>query len=467
MPRIPRSTIYWVRGDDERLNTAYLLDVPVSGVTNGQVVRYNSGSSVYVPAQASTVANATDPRSLYQAIGIIVNVSGSTGDLIVSNGKVSGFSGLTPGSTYYLSQSSAGSITATRPEHGVIVVIGVALSATTILVNTSVEESNPNIRRGQPQSGCSNGQVVRWNGTNYVPASSLSVTQGAVGMITNVSGSFGDIYFSGAAPASALTPGATYYLNNSVAGAITSVIPSSGFKVQVGVALSATTLLLNFNHGFDGMPTGTMVDFAGATAPDGWLLCDGSQLATASYGNLFAVIGYTYGGSGANFLLPDFRGRFARYNDDMGSTPAFRDKVSVTAGSFIVGRKYKITLVGTTNFTLIGAASNTVGAIFTATGVGSGTGTADESRVRFTDQAQGTAPNGMSNAASSVTATTTLYSNYTNNFTGTGGNWLGTTASGNYSTTVTSTGTAAAQTLSSTDPETRPINLACNRIIRI
>jgi len=49
---------------------------------------------------------------------------------------------------------------------------------------------------------------------------------------------------------------------------------------------------------------------------------------------------------------------------------------SFIAGSFVVGKQYTITAVGTTNFTLIGAASNTVGVIFTATGVGSGNGTA-------------------------------------------------------------------------------------------
>jgi hypothetical protein len=46
------------------------------------------------------------------------------------------------------------------------------------------------------------------------------------------------------------------------------------------------------------------------------------------------------------------------------------------AGSFTVGVRYEITSVGTTNFTLIGAASNTVGVFFTATGIGSGSGTA-------------------------------------------------------------------------------------------
>jgi hypothetical protein len=48
----------------------------------------------------------------------------------------------------------------------------------------------------------------------------------------------------------------------------------------------------------------------------------------------------------------------------------------VNAGSFVVGAQYQITTVGTTDFTLIGASSNTVGVIFTATGIGSGTGDA-------------------------------------------------------------------------------------------
>ncbi len=48
----------------------------------------------------------------------------------------------------------------------------------------------------------------------------------------------------------------------------------------------------------------------------------------------------------------------------------------VNAGSFIVGKKYVITEIGSTNFTLIGASSNSVGLQFTATGVGSGTGKA-------------------------------------------------------------------------------------------
>lgn len=49
----------------------------------------------------------------------------------------------------------------------------------------------------------------------------------------------------------------------------------------------------------------------------------------------------------------------------------------VNAGSFVAGKMYRIVSVGTTNFTLIGATSNTVGLHFIATGPGSGDGTAE------------------------------------------------------------------------------------------
>jgi hypothetical protein len=54
-----------------------------------------------------------------------------------------------------------------------------------------------------------------------------------------------------------------------------------------------------------------------------------------------------------------------------------------SAGSFIAGQQYKIVAVGSTNFTLIGASANTVGTVFTATGVGTGSGTASIAWVAF------------------------------------------------------------------------------------
>lgn len=60
------------------------------------------------------------------------------------------------------------------------------------------------------------------------------------------------------------------------------------------------------------LPPGVILPFAGTTAPDGWRLCNGASLSTTSFPALFAVIGYTYGGSGSSFLLPDTQGLFLR-----------------------------------------------------------------------------------------------------------------------------------------------------------
>jgi len=63
------------------------------------------------------------------------------------------------------------------------------------------------------------------------------------------------------------------------------------------------------------MPTGALMPYAGASAPTGYLLCDGSSVSSTTYLALHAVISNTYGGtaySGAgalSFNLPDLRGR--------------------------------------------------------------------------------------------------------------------------------------------------------------
>lgn len=70
------------------------------------------------------------------------------------------------------------------------------------------------------------------------------------------------------------------------------------------------------------VPTGAMLDFAGTSAPAGWLLCDGSVVAQATYPALFSAIGSVWntGGEGAgNFRLPDFRRRAAVGSGGTGS----------------------------------------------------------------------------------------------------------------------------------------------------
>jgi microcystin-dependent protein len=61
--------------------------------------------------------------------------------------------------------------------------------------------------------------------------------------------------------------------------------------------------------GIEGVNTGIVVPWGSASIPSGFLLCDGTSYSTSTYAALFAVIAYTYGGSGANFNVPDLRDR--------------------------------------------------------------------------------------------------------------------------------------------------------------
>jgi len=58
-------------------------------------------------------------------------------------------------------------------------------------------------------------------------------------------------------------------------------------------------------------PSGVINLYSGTSAPTGWLICDGSGIDTTTYASLFASIGYTFGGAGATFNLPDLRDKFA------------------------------------------------------------------------------------------------------------------------------------------------------------
>ena len=59
------------------------------------------------------------------------------------------------------------------------------------------------------------------------------------------------------------------------------------------------------------VPAGTVkMLISNVSPPAGYLPCDGGSYLIADYPNLFAVIEYTYGGSGSNFNVPNFESYF-------------------------------------------------------------------------------------------------------------------------------------------------------------
>lgn len=61
----------------------------------------------------------------------------------------------------------------------------------------------------------------------------------------------------------------------------------------------------------DSVPIGAIQSYAGASAPSGWLICDGSAVSRTTYSELFEAIGTRYGsGDGSTtFNVPDLRGK--------------------------------------------------------------------------------------------------------------------------------------------------------------
>jgi len=106
------------------------------------------------------------------------------------------------------------------------------------------------------------------------------------------------------------------------------------------------------------VPTGAIMPYAGTTVPDGYLLCDGSEVRTADYPALYGCIGYTYKSAtllqgAATFALPDLRGRFPLGMDSMdnGNRIPSKDDASIliNAGGGSANRVTDVTadIVGT------------------------------------------------------------------------------------------------------------------------
>jgi hypothetical protein len=82
--------------------------------------------------------------------------------------------------------------------------------------------------------------------------------------------------------------------------------------LRADVAILANTLIAPLQQAL--CPPGSIMAYGGTTAPPGWLMCDGTSYATGTYPALFAVIHNAFGNTagGANFNVPDLRGKFLR-----------------------------------------------------------------------------------------------------------------------------------------------------------
>jgi microcystin-dependent protein len=112
-------------------STGVVVDNAVfnTGVVTGDAVYYDAANSRYDVA----VANGTTASNVVGVAEVSAVVGDTTYNRVHAMGVIPLFSGLTPGAPYYLSASSAGDITATKPTTGPVIKVGTAISATTLL----------------------------------------------------------------------------------------------------------------------------------------------------------------------------------------------------------------------------------------------------------------------------------------------------------------------------------------------
>ena len=103
----------------------------------------------------------------------------------------------------------------------------------------------------------------------------------------------------------------TAYLKNSGGTVAGNVTFSGSVALPNGITMGGIPITTsNFP------PTGSIMPYAGSTAPSGWLLCDGTQYSTVTYAALYAVCGSLYDTSAGqaaptagNFRVPILKGR--------------------------------------------------------------------------------------------------------------------------------------------------------------
>lgn len=95
---------------------------------------------------------------------------------------------------------------------------------------------------------------------------------------------------------------------------LVSYLSISDLALQMNNVVGLTTAL-GLNPGSTGtlalLNTGTCVLYAGTTLPANVVLCNGGAYDTALYADLFKAIGYSFGGSGASFNVPNIPGPVA------------------------------------------------------------------------------------------------------------------------------------------------------------
>ena len=191
---------------------------------------------------------------------------------------------------------------------------------------------------------------------------------------TLVFGNGATTYYTDGTVVTRLTAFAALPVTSLIVGAKYSIVSVgtsnfSTFGYASGTTINATALVAATQYQIVSVGPGRDLPHDGYIAPADFTLVGA---ADNNPGTIFTATGPTTGVGKVSLPLTNTIGQIFTAS----SVGTGTGTVAIVAGSFVVGSVYQIQSIGTTDFTLVGAASNTVGAQFTATGVGTGTGAA-------------------------------------------------------------------------------------------
>ena len=217
------------------------------GFSIGDIIRYNGTGWVW--SQADTDIDS-------EVYGMVSAVIDSDNFTITTSGYVTGLTGLTPGTTYFLSAGTPGGMTDTEP-------VGDGEISKPIFLSTSptsglfVDMRGELIASGgsgsngtalsdsimQINHNFSIGEAVRFDGAEWVLSQANSDTDAEVyGLVSNVIDldNFTITTSGYVVGLSGLTPGSTYFLSASIPGGLTSVEPLGVGQVSKPLLLATS-----------------------------------------------------------------------------------------------------------------------------------------------------------------------------------------------------------------------------------